>query len=61
MMEEAKNDLLYYEFNYERWHGHQKSLDICAGKMAGIDKKIKHLHEVKNYPNSDLKFFHECA
>ena len=50
-----------YTFHYERWHNHQRSLDICLKQKEGISQKVQILHDVKNNPSLDLEFFEQCA
>ena len=59
--ENAKSELARYMYNYERWQNHSKSRDICIQQRKGIEEKVRALHEIKQYPMSELQFFEDCA
>ena len=50
-----------YIFHYERFNNHDKSGLLVKKQMIKIKKSAQLLHEVKNYPNSELTFFEDCA
>lgn len=50
-----------YIFHYERFNNHAKSGQLVKKQIIKIKKNATLLHEVKNYPNSELNFFEECS
>lgn len=59
--QDAKNELQRYMFHFERYNNHGKSMKTCIKHMDKIKDTMKLLHELKNYPNSELEFFQEAA
>lgn len=50
-----------YIFHYERFNNHAKSGQLVKKQMVKIKKSARLLHDVKNYPDSELNFFEECS
>jgi ariadne-1 len=50
-----------YVFHYERFNNHGQSGLLAKKQMGQIKKSAKLLHDVKNYPDSELTFFEGCA
>lgn len=61
VIEESKNEMTRYIFHYERFNNHFKSGQLVKKQMIKIKKSAHLLHEVKNYPNSELNFFEDCS
>ena len=53
--------LKIYQNHFERYSDHEKSKETCKKQMVSIRDKAKTLHEVKQYPSSELLFFEDCA
>lgn len=61
MIENAKNEMLKYQFYFERWQNHQRSKEICIRQKKKLEKKSRELNQAKKYPSKDLEFFEICA
>lgn len=60
-IKETKKNIKRYTFHYERFQNHSKSRDICKKKIPKHLETIKLLHEIKKYPEGELKFYKECS
>ena len=58
---DQRKELERYVHHFERYNNHSKSRDIVKKTILKIREEVKLLHEVKNYPQAELKFFEECA
>lgn len=61
IMANSKAELQMYMFHYERYRNHQKSRDLVTKQMVKIQQNVNLLHQVKQYPSSELQFFEACA
>ena len=52
----AQHELQRYMFYYERYNNHERSSTLCKQLRPVINQKIKMLHEIKHYPDAELKF-----
>lgn len=58
--DEAKHELERYMFYFERFNNHDKSEKHARELKPVIKAKIELLHELKNYPLSELEFLDEA-
>ncbi len=56
----AKNELDRYMFYFERFNNHDKAEKHARNLRPVVKAKIGLLHEIKNYPPSELEFLDEA-
>jgi len=58
---QARSEMQRYIFHYERYNNHGKSAKLCSKQIEKIRDQMQQLHEIKQYPQDELKFFEETS